>query len=126
MTTPTSTFLDDLAGRGHVSWLEHEHGRLRLELVDEDCLRVWTVAFDNGDVRVDRADSEADTVLRVDRAWFDRAVAGEAKLMPAVLRGEIIVDGSYGLAIQLSRLLPGPPSQTGPAKAGQERRPADE
>ena len=61
MTTPTKTFFDDLAQRGHVPWLEAEHGRLRLELVDEDCLQLWTVTFDNGDVRVDR---DGDSSLR--------------------------------------------------------------
>ena len=122
MTTPTKTFFDDLAQRGHVPWLEAERGRLRLELVDEDCVQLWTVAFDNGDVRVDRDDSDADAVVRVDRAWFDRAITGEEKLMPAVLRGEISVDGSYGLVVQLSRLLPGPPGQSGPTKARDDRR----
>ena len=122
MTTPTKTFFDDLAQRGHLPWLEAERGRLRLELVDEDCVQLWTVAFDNGDVRVDRDDSEADAVVRVDRAWFDRAVIGEEKLMPAVLRGEISLDGSYGLVVQFSRLLPGPPGQSGPQKARNGRR----
>lgn len=125
MTTPTRAFLDDLAGRGHVSWLEHERGRLRLELLDEDCMQIWTVAFENGDVTVDREDSAADAVLRIDRAWFDRAVSGQAKLMPAVLRGEISLDGSYGLAIQFSRLLPGPPGQAGPGKVRERGRPSE-
>jgi hypothetical protein len=117
MTTPTRAFFDDLARRGHLPWLETEHGRLRLELADEDCVQLWTVAFDHGDVTVDRDDSDADAVVRVDRAWFDRAVAGEEKLMPAVLRGEISLNGSYGLVVQFSRLLPGPPGQSGPTKA---------
>jgi hypothetical protein len=116
MTTPTRTFLDDLAHRGHVPWLAAERGRLRLELVDEDCVQLWTVVFDNGEVRVDPDDSEADAVVRMDRTWFDRAVTGDEKLMPAVLRGEISLDGSYGLVVQLSRLLPGPPDQSGPTK----------
>jgi SCP-2 sterol transfer family len=122
MMTPTRDFFDDLARRGHVPWLEAEHGRLRFEVVDEDCVQLWTVAFDNGDVTVDRDDSDADGVVRVDRAWFDRAVAGEEKLMPAVLRGEISLDGSYGLVVQFSRLLPGPPAQSGPPKVRNGRR----
>jgi alkyl sulfatase BDS1-like metallo-beta-lactamase superfamily hydrolase len=122
MTTPTRTFFDELAQRGHVPWLEAEQGRLRLELVDEDCVQLWTLAFDNGAVRVDRDDSEADAVVRIDRAWFDRAVTGEEKLMPAVLRGEISLDGSYALVVQLSRLLPGPPGQSGPTKSRDGRR----
>jgi putative sterol carrier protein len=124
MTTPTKAFLDDLAQRRHVPWLEAERGRLRLELVDEDCVQLWTVAFDNGDVVVDRDDSDADAVLRADRGWFDRAITGEEKLMPALLRGEITVDGSYGLVVQLGRLLPGPPSQSGPAKTSDRDRPS--
>lgn len=122
MTTPARSFLDGLAQRGHVPWLEAEHGRLRLELVDGDCVQLWTLAFENGDVRVDHDDSDADAVLRADRAWFDRAVVGEEKFMPAVLRGEISVDGGYGLVVQLSRLLPGPPGQSGPPKAPNRRR----
>jgi hypothetical protein len=117
MTTPTKAFLDELTRRGHVPWLEAEHGRLRLELVDEDCVQLWTVTFDDGDVKVDRDDSDADAVIRIDRAWFDRAVTGQEKLMPAVLRGEVSLDGSYGLLVQLSRLLPGPSGQSGPTKA---------
>ena len=122
MTTPTRTFFEDLARRGPVPWLEGEQGRLRFELVDEDCVQLWTVAFDNGEVRVDRDDSNADGVIRVDRAWFDRAVAGEEKLMPALLRGELSLDGSYGLLVQFSRLLPGPPGQAGPQMVGDRRR----
>jgi putative sterol carrier protein len=122
MTSSTRAFFDDVAHREGMPWLPREQGRLRLELVDEDCVELWTVVFDDGDVRVDRDDSEADAVVRVDRAWFERAVVGEEKLMPAVLRGEISLDGSYGLAIQLSRLLPGPPGQTGPGQARNGRR----
>jgi hypothetical protein len=122
MTNPTRAFFEGLDQRGHVSWLETERGRLRFELADEDCVHLWTVAFDNGDVRVDRDDSNADGVLRADRAWFDRAVVGEEKLMPAVLRGEVSLEGSYGLVVQFSRLLPGPPGQAGPVTAGNGRR----
>jgi hypothetical protein len=101
--------------------LEHDRRRLRFELVDEDCVQLWTLAFDNGDVTVDRDDSDADGVVRVDRAWFDRAVTGEEKLLPAVLRGEISLEGSYGLLVQFSRLLPGPAGQAGPARNGRRR-----
>lgn len=121
MTSPTKTFFDDLAHRGRISWLEHEHGRLRVELLDEDCVQLWTVAFDNGNVKVDH-ESDADGVLRADRALLDRMVTGEEKLMPAVLRGEISVAGGYDLVIQFSRLLPGPPGQTGPTTVGNAGR----
>jgi len=122
MTSPTKTFFDDLANRGHVPWLENEHGRLRFEIVDEDCVRLWTVAFDHGKVEVDRDDSEADGVLRADRARFDRVVTGQERLMPAVLRGEIGLDGSYDLIVLFGRLLAGPAGQTGPRRVGNTHR----
>ncbi|MGN9801771.1 SCP2 sterol-binding domain-containing protein [Micromonospora sp. L32] len=118
MTNPTRTFFDDLSDRGHVPWLEHEHGRLRVEIVDGDCWQLWTLVFDDGKVRVDPADSEVDAVLRADRAWFDRLVAGEEKLLPAVLRGEVRLDGSLDLVVLFGRLFPGPPGQAGPGTAG--------
>jgi SCP-2 sterol transfer family len=120
--TTTERFFEDLAGRGHVSWLENERGRLRFEIVDGDCVRLWTVAFDDGEIEVDRDDSEADGVLRADRAWFDRAVTGDERMMPAVLRGEITLTGSYDLLVQFNRLLPGPPGQNGPRTVGNTNR----
>jgi len=92
MTSPTKSFFEGLAGRGHVSWLEHEHGRLRLEIVDEDCVQLFTVVFDDGEVKVDRVDSDADGVLRADRAWFDRSLRGEQRLLPVLLRHPVPVD----------------------------------
>jgi hypothetical protein len=121
MTSPTKTFFDDLASRGHVPWLEHERGRLRFEIEDEDCRQSWTVAFHDGDVTVDRDNADADGVLRADRVWFDRAVTGQEKLLPAVLRGEVSLDGSYGLIVQFGRLLPGPAGQVAPRKVDDVR-----
>jgi hypothetical protein len=101
--------------------LEHEYGRLRFELVDGDCWRTWTVAIDDGNVTVDHDNANADGVVRADLRLFDRAVAGEEQLLPAVLRGEVSLNGSYGLIIQFSRLLPGPAGQAGPRKVGNTR-----
>jgi hypothetical protein len=120
MTSATARFFEELSRRGHVSWLEHERGRVRFEVVDGDCVRRWAVAFDDGDVTVSRGDEEflgeldADAVLRADRALLDRAVCGEASLITADLRGELSYTGRIELLAQLTRLLPGPARQTGP------------
>lgn len=104
--------------------MEHEHGRVRFEVVDGDCVRRWAVAFDDGDLTVSRGDeeflgsSDADAVLRADRALLDRAVCGEASLITADLRGEISYTGRIELLAQLSRLLPGRAGQTGPRFVG--------
>ncbi len=118
MTSPTEAFFDDLAHRGHLSLLEQERGRLRFELTEEDRVQRWTVAFESGDVEISRGESEADGVVRAERALFDRAVTGEEKLLPALLRGEITVEGSLELIAQFNRLLPGPADQVGPSMVG--------
>jgi predicted ATPase len=124
MTSPTETFFDELARRGHVPWLEHERGALRYEVVDGQCIRPWTVAFDDGDVQVSHGESDVDAVLRVDRVLFDRAVCGEANLLSAWIRGEVNYTGSLELLTQMGRLLPGPPGQKGHrTSATRERRP---
>lgn len=85
-----------------------------MEIVDRDCLQLLTLVFDDGKVGIDPVDSEADAVLRADRTWFDRLVTGEERLLPAVLRGEVSLDGSYDLVVLFDRLFPGPPEQAGP------------
>lgn len=116
-TSPTESFFDELAQRGHVSWLEHEQGRLRIEVVDAECVRQWTVTFRDGNVEVSTGvESDVDVVLRGDRALFDRAVRGEASLIQAALRGELTHAGGKELLSSMGRLLPGPPGQSGPRR----------
>jgi SCP-2 sterol transfer family len=124
MTSPTTRFFEELARRGHVSWLEHEHGRLRFEVVDGECVREWTVVFNDGDVAVSQTegDPDVDAVLRIDRALFDRVVCGEVNVMAADLRGELSTTGQFELLAQMTRLLPGPPGQTGPRIVGNAGR----
>jgi alkyl sulfatase BDS1-like metallo-beta-lactamase superfamily hydrolase len=118
-TSSIESFFDELAQVRHVSWLEQEHGRVRIELVDAECIRQWTLTFQNGDVEVSRftgTESDVDVVLRVDRTLFERAIRGEANLLQAVLRGELTFAGSIELLASLGRLLPGPPGQRGPRR----------
>jgi hypothetical protein len=122
MTSPVKVFFDELAHRGHVPWLGHERGSMRFEVVDAECVREWTVLFENGDVEVSQTESEVDVVLRADRALMDRAVCGEENLIEALLRGEINYSGSLELLLLIGRLLPGPPGQTGPRKVGNRQR----
>jgi hypothetical protein len=122
MTNPTSTFFDDLARKGHVTVLEHEHGRVRFELTDSECIQRWTVAFDDGNVRVSRGDEDADAVIRADRALFDRAVLGELNLLSARLRGEVSYSGSLELLAQLGQLMPGAPEPARPGTPADRQR----
>lgn len=125
MTSPTETFFDDLARRGHVPWLEHEHGALRYDVVDGQYIRPWTVEFDDGHVKVSEAESDVDAVMRVDRALLDRVVCGEASLLAAWLRGEINYTGSLELLTQMGQLMPRPPGEAGRRRISTRGRPAE-
>jgi hypothetical protein len=123
MTSPTKSFFEELAQRGHISHLEHESGRVRFEVTEDECLRQWTVAMDGGDVEVLQGECDADAVVRADRDLFDRVVRGEENLVAAAFRGEVTWTGSLDLIAQAGWLLPGPPGQAGPRKVdGAERR----
>jgi hypothetical protein len=114
MTSPTKAFFDELPQRAHVPWLAQEQGRIRCEIVNGDCIQLWTVAFDDGEVQVDRDDSRADGALRADQALFDRIVTGQEKMLPAALRGEFSLTGSLDLIVLFSKLFDGPTEQHGP------------
>jgi hypothetical protein len=75
MTSPIKSFFEQLAQRGHVSWLEHERGRMRFEIAEDGCLRQWTLVVNDGDLEVSQGESEADAVVR--------AVRGEENLLAA-------------------------------------------
>ena len=104
--------------------MEHEHGSLRFEVVDAECVREWTVSFENGEVEVSQAESDVDAVVRADRALMDRLVCGEENLLAALMRGDVNYTGSLVLVSRIDRLLPGPPGQTGPRKVGERKRPS--
>jgi putative sterol carrier protein len=118
MTSPTKSFFEVLAQRGHVTRLENEHGRVRFEVTEDECLRQWTVTVNDGEIEVAQGESDADAVLRADRDLFDRVVRGEENLVAAAFRGEVTWTGSLDLIAQTGWLLPGPPGQTGPRKVG--------
>jgi hypothetical protein len=122
MTSPTKSFFEELAQRGHVSWLEHERGRLRFEIAEDGCLRRWTLVVNDGDLEVSQGESDADAVVRADGALFDQVVRGEENLLAAALRGEVSWTGSLELIMQAGWLLPGPTGQMGPRKVGKAGR----
>jgi alkyl sulfatase BDS1-like metallo-beta-lactamase superfamily hydrolase len=110
MASPTEDFFDTLARRGHVPEVEHEHGRLRFELVDGPRTDHWLVSIDDGDVTVSRdvEDADVDAVFSADRSLFDQAVVCEGNVVAAYLRGEVGVKGNMDLIATLLRLLQGP------------------
>ena len=104
----TAGFFDELASRGHEPLLRKVTGSARFDVVTRVRTERWLVTIDKGDIRVSRENGPADSVLRADKASWDRAVAGELNLMAAVLRGEVAVEGDPRLVVRLQRLFPRP------------------
>ena len=104
----TAEFFAELGRQGHEPLLRKAKGSARFDVVDGGRTDRWLLAIDKGDVRVSRRNAAADCVVRADRAFFDRAVAGEVNFMAAGLRGEVIVQGDPRLLVLLQRLFPRP------------------
>lgn len=107
----TTEFFDQLGRRGHEPLLGKATGSARFDVVDGKRTERWLVTIDKGDIRVSRRNAAADSVLRADKASFDRVVAGELNFMAAVLRGEVAVRGDPRLLVRLQRLFPRPPAR---------------
>jgi SCP-2 sterol transfer family len=123
MTDPTAEFFDELGRRGHDPLLENATGTLRFDVADGKRIARWFVTIRKGDVTVSRENRGADSVVRVDRALFDRAVKGKANAMAALLRGAIRIEGEPELLVLFQRLFPGPPrSRNRPRPSGHARR----
>ena len=110
----TAGFFDELASRGHEPLLRKVTGSARFDVVTRVRTERWLVTIDKGDIRVSRENGPADSVLRADKASWDRAVAGELNLMAAVLRGRPVssaeCDSGCRLAVKRCALAPcGPP-----------------
>ena len=118
MTRSISEFFDELGSRGHEPLLRKITGSARFDVVTRARTERWLVTIDKGDIRVSRENGPADSVLRADKASWDRAVAGELNLMAAVLRGEVAVEGDPRLVVRLQRLFPRPQG------GGAQRQPA--
>lgn len=117
-TDPTGRFFQGLAERGHEPLLANASGTLRFDIADGGRVERWLVSIQDGDVSVSKRSSSADSVLRVDRAVFDRLVTGEANATAGVLRGLVEPRGDPGLLLQFQRIFPGPPRVTDAGTGG--------
>ena len=109
MTNATEEFFAELGRRAHVPLLAKVKGTIRFDIVEGKKRARWLVSIDRGDVTVSRRNLSADSIVRVDRALFDRLVTGRANAMAEVLRGRIRIEGELEPLIMLQRALPGPP-----------------
>ncbi|MEU3457417.1 SCP2 sterol-binding domain-containing protein [Micromonospora sp. NPDC006766] len=100
--------IEQVAGR-HPEIPENTVGTVRLDLHDGGTTEHWRLAIDHQDVQVARSTAEADMVVHADRGVFERLATGSPRLVAALLRNDITVQGDVRLLLTLRRLFPGPP-----------------
>jgi putative sterol carrier protein len=101
----TTAVFNDLGSRGHEPSLEKITGTVRFDLVNGKKTERWLITIRKGDVTVSHRNVAADSVIRVSRALFERVASGQTNLLPAMLRGEVVLEGDYRLMIVVRRLL---------------------
>jgi putative sterol carrier protein len=120
---PVTAFFDDLGGQEHEPMLRNVTGTIRFDLVSGKTTGRWLVAIRKGNLTVSHRNGAADTVIRMSRRLFEALVVGETNLFAAMLRGEVEIEGDYGLVIMLRRLLRRRMAVRGPTMAaGYARR----
>ena len=85
--------------------LQKVTGTIRFDLVSGKTTERWLVAIRKGNLAVSRRNVAADTVIRLSRRLFEALAEGETNIFTAMLRGEVELEGDYGLVIMLRRLL---------------------
>jgi SCP-2 sterol transfer family len=101
----TTAFFDLLGSWGHEPSLEKVDGTLRFDFTNGKKTERWLVAIRKGDISVSQRNVAADSVIRMSKALFERMASGETSIFPALLRGEVVLEGDYRLLIVLRRLL---------------------
>ncbi|HEX8007815.1 MAG TPA: SCP2 sterol-binding domain-containing protein [Trebonia sp.] len=115
MSDPTAEFFDALGRRRHERLLE-ESGTIRFDLAGESETEHWFLEISHGDMSVSRDTRAADLVVRTDRSFFNKIVTGEASMLAAWLRNQVIFEGSLPLSRSFEMTLPGPPGARHPRR----------
>jgi SCP-2 sterol transfer family len=100
-----TAFFEDLSNRGHDPLLRSVSGTVRFDLVSGKTTERWLLEIRKGNLSVSHRNVGADTVIRLSRTLFGAVASGETNLLPALLRGEVTLEGDYRLMIMVRRLL---------------------
>jgi putative sterol carrier protein len=105
MTDDAATaFFEDLGSQGYDPLLRSVSGAVRFELVSGKTTERWLVTIRKGELTVSHRNIAADAVIRLSRALFGRVASGQTNIFPAVLRGEVVLEGDYRLMAAIRRL----------------------
>jgi putative sterol carrier protein len=116
MSDSTTEFFDALEHRRHERLLEAATGTIRFDLADGQEIEHWFLEISHGDLSVSHDTREADLVVRVDRDFFNKIVTGEANMLAAWMRNQVIFEGSLPLSRSFELILPGPSSARHPRR----------
>jgi putative sterol carrier protein len=103
-TDAVTAFFGDLGSSGHEPSLKKLNGTLRFDLVNGKKTERWLVTIRKGDLTVSHRNVAADAVIRLSRTLFERVVSGQTNIFPAMLRGEVVLEGDYRLMAVVRRL----------------------
>jgi putative sterol carrier protein len=120
----TGEFFAGLAARGREPLLGSTTATIRIDIVDGAQTDQWRLVIRDGVIEVERGDGDADSVIRVGRAAFDRLTAGQTNALSAALRGELELGGDPRLLVRFQRLFPAPvgmPAAAGKRAVGKRR-----
>ena len=82
MSDQARAFFEQLGDRAEDPRLGRVRGTLRFDLAESDGMDSWRVVLDRGTAAVKHEGEDADCVVRIDAASFDRMVEG--RLTPTV------------------------------------------
>ena len=100
-----TAFFEDLGSRGYDPLLRSVSATVRFDLVSGKTTERWLLTIQKGNLSVSHRNVRADAVIRLSRDLFGGAASGETGLLPAMLRGEVVLEGDYRLMIMVRRLL---------------------
>jgi len=99
-----TAFFEDLGGRGYDPLLRRVNGAVRFDLVSGKTTERWLLTIKKGNLSVSHRNVRADAVIQLSRDLFERVASGETTLLPAMLRGEVVLEGDYRLMVGVRRL----------------------
>ena len=117
-----TAFFEDLGSRGHDPLLRNVSAVVRFDLARGKTTERWLLSIQKGNLSVSHRNVRADAVIRLSRDLFERVATGETTLLPAMLRGEVVLEGDYRLMIMIRRLLRTRLAARRPEAAGYARR----
>jgi len=116
----TGTFFGRLHEQGYEPLLKRVRGTIELVAYRPDGENRWAVTIRDGEIGLTREELRADACMEASAELFDALSDGRKNTIAATLRGDLVVTGDLRLALQLTRLLPGPPHTQGPRYVGRK------